>query len=181
MSRYVDDTYIKFIQEELNDIKDNLKNIKSWKKEYQAINDKEEVYQGIDISKMGYKTSSTWTLDNILIGDEARKNILESNIIKAQADIRSIERYINMLDDEQKELIESRYFVTTKKNLSFENIRKNMYCSKQKVLDLHEEAINELAYYKYQCIANALQNQDTTDLRPIKDHNRTENAVSIIA
>lgn len=159
MDRYVNEEYINFIKEELEEIKKAISDIKFCTREIQAIDDKEDLYKSMDISKMGYSTGgSTWTLDNILMSDEARKNILESNIIEAEGKIRSMRRYMTMLNDDNKKVIELRYFVENKKNLSFDKIRAVMYYSKDKVLELHKEAIKDLAYYKYQCIANASQN-----------------------
>lgn len=143
----VKEEYINRVIKILDKVKLKLININSWKKEIDLIDQKINAFSEMDIEVMGYSSGGrTFHIDDILSSDESRKNILESKILKAEYELKDFKLYVELLDDEYKNIIYKRYFVTTKKNISFEKIGLDLKQSRMTIKRLHDEAIKKLAH-----------------------------------
>lgn len=135
VKEYVDDSYIKNTENDLNEIKYHLANIKLWSKQLDAM------------------TNGSIPEDQV-----AAKN-LRDKIQNAEIYLNQMKIYIDQLDAESSELIRLRYFTMDKANLSFEKIGMRMHYAKSKIKKMNDIAIKTIAYYKYQEIGNARYNK----------------------
>lgn len=132
---------------ELDAIRDTYKNIKVWEKELKLIKDKVNAYGCNSMSDIGFKSGGkTFTLDDLLEKDEARINILESNIFYAKYKLQDLDIYISKLDEDEEMIIKEKYIENLNlKTVSYDYIAKKTNYSKTTVKRIYDRAIEKLA------------------------------------
>lgn len=135
------------IKSELDNIRKSLKNIKVWEKELKLIKDKVNAFNNVNIDNIGFKSGGkTFTLDDLLERDEARINVLESNILYARYKLSDLDIYINKLDEDEKNIITEKYLENLNlKSVSFDFIAKKTNFSKSTVKRIYDRSIEKLA------------------------------------
>lgn len=128
---YVDESYIRNTENDLNEIKYHLANIKLWSKQLEAMN------------------------NGIIQEDLTKAKQLQDKIQDAEMKLNTIKIYIDQLDAESAELIRLRYYTLDKKNMSFEKIGMRMHYVKSKIKKMNDIATKTIAYYKYQEVGDA--------------------------
>lgn len=108
----------KSMKVELNSYKIDLEYLN---KDYEGC--RGQSYSGITSSRTNSLYSS---VENELIRKEKRKERLQSKITEKEREIRKIENALELLDDEELQLVELRYFSDRMKPLSWLAIGKEM-------------------------------------------------------
>lgn len=127
----------KSMKVELNSYKIDLEYLN---KDYEGCRGKS--YSGITSSKTNSLYSS---VENELIRKEKRKERLQSKITEKEREIRKIENALALLDNEELQLVELRYFSDRMKPLSWLAIGKEMLYSDKKCRVMNGDIINKLA------------------------------------
>ena len=99
-------------------------------------------YSGITSSKTNSLYSS---VENELIRKEKRKERLQSKITEKERQIRKIENALALLDDEELQLVELRYFSDRIKPLSWLAIGKEMLTSDKRCRCIRDEVLFKLS------------------------------------
>lgn len=132
---------------ELDAIRDAFKDIKAWEKELKLVQDKVNAFgcRCID-NNMGFKSGGkTFTLDDLLAKDEARINVLESNILYAKYKLKDLDIYLSKLDEDEELIIKEKYIENLNlKTVSFDYIAKKTNYSKSTVKRIYDRAIDKL-------------------------------------
>ena len=142
--------YIKKIEDELEKLRRNIYNLKSWKIEKEVLEEKLSAYGYT--SYVGGGSSKTFTLDDIVDKDITRLNVLESNIDYTEYKLKKYEVYLNILDDLEEKIIKERYLKPNKKAISYDILGKKLKCSHTTAKRWHDSAIEKIVNYKYQSI-----------------------------
>ena len=127
----------KSMKVELNSYKIDLEYLN---KEYEGCRGKS--YSGIASSKTNSLYSS---VENELIRKEKRKERLQSKITEKEREIRKIENALALLDDEELQLVELRYFSDRMKPLSWLAIGKEMLTSGKRCRYLRDRVLFKLS------------------------------------
>ena len=143
----IDLSYIEKVEVDLNKLRKNLNKINSWKLEIQVLKEKLNSYsvQGFNT----YKSSGVVTLDDILVRDETRVNILESNLDFTNYKLNEYKAYLEILNENECEVINRRYLDITCKRTSYKQIGEDMHYSHTTVKRWNDSAIKKIAEYKY--------------------------------
>lgn len=137
----------KKVERDLNKIRKNLFEMDAWKAEIDVIKAKENLYRNVNYDITG-ASSSVITLDDILARNETKKNNLQSDIDYTEIKISEYKAAMNILNNDEKEIICKRYFVATEKSISYENLAKDLCCSKMTAMRWHDAAIKKISEYK---------------------------------
>lgn len=134
------------ILEELDAIRDTYKNIKAWEKELKLLKDKVNAYGCNCMSEIGFKSGGkTFTLDDLLAKDEARINVLESDIFYAKYKLQDLDVYLSKLDKDEELIIKEKYIGNLNlKTVSYDYIAKKTNYSKSTVKRIYDRAIKKL-------------------------------------
>lgn len=143
----VDKSLIEYAKNDLNEIKYLLANIKVWNAELELIEEGNIPHIDTDV------------------------HTLKTKIEDAESKIKQMNVYINQLDPEEAELIRLRYFTKNKKNLSFDRITKKMHYCKSKLKKMNDDAINLIAYNKYEIVGNSRYNKHENEMRTNQEQN----------
>lgn len=127
----------KSMKVELNSYKIDLEYLN---KDYEGCRGKS--YSGITSSKTNSLYSS---VENELIRKEKRKERLQSKITEKEREIRKIENALALLDDEELQLVELRYFSDRMKPLSWLAIGKEMLTSGKRCRHLRDRVLFKLS------------------------------------
>lgn len=127
----------KSMKVELNSYKIDLEYLN---KDYEGC--RGQSYSGITSSKTNSLYSS---VENELIRKEKRKERLQSKITEKERQIRKIENALALLDDEELQLVELRYFSDRMKPLSWLAIGKEMLISGKRCRYLRDRVLFKLS------------------------------------
>ena len=127
----------KSMKVELNSYKIDLEYLN---KDYEGC--RGQSYSGITSSKTNNLYSS---VENELIRKEKRKERLQSKITEKERQIRKIENALALLDDEELQLVELRYFSDRIKPLSWLAIGKEMLTSGKRCRYLRDRVLFKLS------------------------------------
>lgn len=127
----------KSMKVELNSYKIDLEYLN---KDYEGC--RGQSYSGITSSKTNSLYSS---VENELIRKEKRKERLQSKITEKERQIRKIENALALLDDEELQLVELRYFSDRMKPLSWLAIGKEMLTSDKRCRCIRDEVLFKLS------------------------------------
>lgn len=127
----------KSMKVELNSYKIDLEYLN---KDYEGC--RGQSYSGITSSKTNSLYSS---VENELIRKEKRKERLQSKITEKEREIRKIENALELLDDEELQLVELRYFSDRMKPLSWLAIGKEMLTSGKRCRYLRDRVLFKLS------------------------------------
>lgn len=127
----------KSMKVELNSYKIDLEYLN---KDYEGC--RGQSYSGITSSKTNSLYSS---VENELIRKEKRKERLQSKITEKERQIRKIENALALLDDEELQLVELRYFSDRIKPLSWLAIGKEMLTSGKRCRYLRDRVLFKLS------------------------------------
>lgn len=127
----------KSMKVELNSYKIDLEYLN---KDYEGC--RGQSYSGITSSKTNSLYSS---VENELIRKEKRKERLQSKITEKERQIRKIENALALLDDEELQLVELRYFSDRIKPLSWLAIGKEMLTSDKRCRCIRDEVLFKLS------------------------------------
>ena len=127
----------KSMKVELNSYKIDLEYLN---KDYEGC--RGQSYSGITSSKTNSLYSS---VENELIRKEKRKERLQSKITEKERQIRKIENALALLDDEELQLVELRYFSDRMKPLSWLAIGKEMLTSGKRCRYLRDRVLFKLS------------------------------------
>lgn len=127
----------KSMKVELNSYKIDLEYLN---KDYEGC--RGQSYSGITSSKTNSLYSS---VENELIRKEKRKERLQSKITEKEREIRKIENALALLDDEELQLVELRYFSDRMKPLSWLAIGKEMLTSGKRCRYLRDRVLFKLS------------------------------------
>ena len=120
--------------------------LNSYKIDLEYLNKEYEGCRGKSYSGITSKTNSIYSsVENELIKREKRKEMLQLKIIEKEREIRKIENALALLDDEELQLVELRYFSDRIKPLSWLAIGQEMLYSDKKCRVMNEDIINKLA------------------------------------
>ncbi|MBU5290006.1 hypothetical protein AALJ34_16975 [Paraclostridium bifermentans] len=135
------------VKTELTEIRNTLISIKDWEKELKLIENKVNAFTDINYENLGFKSGGkTFTLDDLLEKDEARINVLKSNIFYAKYKLNDLEIYLSPLDEDERMIIKEKYIENLKlKSPSFEFIAQRTQFSKTSVKRIYDRAIAKLA------------------------------------
>lgn len=145
--------YIKKIEKELEMLRRNIYNLKSWKIEKEVLEKKLSAYGYASYTCGG--SPKTFTLDDIVDKDITRLNTLDSNIDYTEYKIKEYYVYLNILDDLEVEIIKERYLKPNKKAISYDILGKKLKCSHTTAKRWHDSAIEKIANYKHQSVGIA--------------------------
>lgn len=127
----------KSMKVELNSYKIDLEYLN---KDYEGC--RGQSYSGITSSRTNSLYSS---VENELIRKEKRKERLQSKITEKEREIRKIENALALLDDEELQLVELRYFSDRMKPLSWLAIGKEMLTSGKRCRYLRDRVLFKLS------------------------------------
>ena len=127
----------KSMKVELNSYKIDLEYLN---KDYEGC--RGQSYSGITSSRTNSLYSS---VENELIRKEKRKERLQSKITEKEREIRKIENALELLDDEELQLVELRYFSDRMKPLSWLAIGKEMLTSGKRCRYLRDRVLFKLS------------------------------------
>lgn len=127
----------KSMKVELNSYKIDLEYLN---KDYEGC--RGQSYSGIKSSKTNSLYSS---VENELIRKEKRKERLQLKITEKEREIRKIENALELLDDEELQLVELRYFSDRIKPLSWLAIGKEMLTSDKRCRCIRDEVLFKLS------------------------------------
>lgn len=127
----------KSMKVELNSYKIDLEYLN---KDYEGC--RGQSYSGITLSKTNSLYSS---VENELIRKEKRKERLQLKITEKEREIRKIENALALLDDEELQLVELRYFSDRMKPLSWLAIGKEMLTSDKRCRCIRDEVLFKLS------------------------------------
>lgn len=127
----------KSMKVELNSYKIDLEYLN---KDYEGC--RGQSYSGITSSRTNSLYSS---VENELIKREKRKEMLQLKIIEKERQIRKIENALALLDDEELQLVELRYFSDRMKPLSWLAIGKEMLTSGKRCRYLRDRVLFKLS------------------------------------
>ena len=127
----------KSMKVELNSYKIDLEYLN---KDYEGC--RGQSYSGITSSRTNSLYSS---VENELIRKEKRKERLQSKITEKERQIRKIENALALLDDEELQLVELRYFSDRMKPLSWLAIGKEMLTSGKRCRYLRDRVLFKLS------------------------------------
>lgn len=127
----------KSMKVELNSYKIDLEYLN---KDYEGC--RGQSYSGITSSRTNSLYSSA---ENELIRKEKRKERLQSKITEKEREIRKIENAFELLDDEELQLVELRYFSDRMKPLSWLAIGKEMLTSGKRCRYLRDRVLFKLS------------------------------------
>lgn len=145
--------YFYKVQKDLEYLGKNLKLIPGWKIEVEVITQKMSAYRNGSIPfPMGFASNKTIKIDDILEMDEARINFLKSNIENTEFELNIYKPYIELLNDNEKEVINRKYLDVKNQRTSYEKIGENMNCGARTVKRWHDSAIEKIADYMYKYI-----------------------------
>lgn len=143
----IDLSYIEKVEVDLDKLRKNLNKINSWKLEIQVLKEKLNSYSSPDFST--YKSSGVVTLDDILVRDETRINILESNLDFTNYKLNEYKAYLEILNENECEVINRRYLDITCKRTSYKHIGEDIHYSHTTVKRWKDSAIKKIAEHKY--------------------------------
>lgn len=144
----IEEKYIKEVKKELENLKKNLCNIKSWNEEIELIKSKINSYNE---NTLGFKSGGrTFDLNSIIEKDEAKINILKSQINHTEYKLKKVKIYMNSLNEEESKLIELKYLDKDIDTISFAALGAIMSCSKATAKRTYDNAIGKIVKYKYE-------------------------------
>ncbi|MEF9991346.1 MAG: hypothetical protein RR657_01575 [Peptostreptococcaceae bacterium] len=144
----IEEKYIKEVKKELENLKKNLGNIKSWNEEIELIKSKINSYNE---NTLGFKNGGrTFDLNSIIEKDEAKINILKSQINHTEYKLKKVKIYMNSLNEEESKLIELKYLDKDIDTISFAALGAIMSCSKATAKRTYDNAIGKIVKYKYE-------------------------------
>ncbi|GAA0103261.1 hypothetical protein UT300012_39780 [Paraclostridium bifermentans] len=141
----INNVTINNVESELKTIKKNILKLKAWEKEIEVIESKLNSY--IE-NKLGFKSQGSFDLSKIIENDQARMNILKSNIEYTVYSIEKIKSCMICLESEEKKVIELKYLDSDMKSISLRAIGGILNCSKDAVNKLLKSAIAKIVEYK---------------------------------
>ena len=120
--------------------------LNSYKIDLEYLNKEYEGCRGKSYSNITSKTNSiSSSVENELIKKEKRKEMLQLKITEKERQIRKIENALALLDDEELQLVELRYFSDRMKPLSWLAIGQEMLYSDKKCRIMNKDIVNKLA------------------------------------
>ena len=135
-----------YVEGKLYNFKSMKVELNSYKIDLEYLNKDYEGCRGKSYSGITSKTNSLYSsVENELIRKEKRKERLQLKIIEKEREIRKIENALALLDDEELQLVELRYFSDRMKPLSWLAIGQEMLYSDKKCRVMNEDIINKLA------------------------------------
>lgn len=137
---------IKKTQSDLEKLRENLKDLPGWKAEIKVIDEKMSAFKDINFSELGYKTGGkSFTIEDLLAKDETKRNGLEAKVIQTEYNLKEIETFICILDENEQNVIRERYINNLNLSNSYDNLAKRLTFSKSSVFRIHNEAIEKIA------------------------------------
>lgn len=120
--------------------------LNSYKIDLEYLNKEYEGCRGKSYSSITSKTNSLYSsVENELIRKEKRKERLQSKITEKEREIRKIENALALLDNEELQLVELRYFSDRIKLLSWSAIGKEMLTSGKRCRYLRDRVLFKLS------------------------------------
>ena len=136
-----------YVEGKLYNFKSMKVELNSYKIDLEYLNKDYECCRGQSYS--GIKSSKTNSLyssvENELIRKEKRKERLQLKITEKEREIRKIENALALLDDEELQLVELRYFSDRIKPLSWLAIGKEMLTSGKRCRYLRDRVLFKLS------------------------------------
>lgn len=139
--------YIKKIEKELEKLRRNIYNMKSWQIEKKVLEEKLSAYGYT--SYIGGGSHKTFTLDDIVDKDITRLNTLESNIDYTEYKLKEYEAAILILNNDEKEVIIKRYLYKGNNRKSYREIADDLKCSHTTIQRWHDSALEKIYNHKY--------------------------------
>lgn len=137
---------IKKTQNDLEKIRENLKDLPGWKAEIKVIDEKMSAFKDISFSEIGYKIGGkSFTIEDLLVKDETKRNSLEAKVLHTEYNLKEIETFICILDENEQKVIRERYINNLNLSNSYDNLAKRLTFSKTSVFRIHNEAIEKIA------------------------------------
>lgn len=136
-----------YVEGKLYNFKSMKVELNSYKIDLEYLNKDYEGCRGQSSSGItSSKTNSLYSsVENELIRKEKRKERLQSKITEKERQIRKIENALALLDDEELQLVELRYFSDRIKPLSWLAIGKEMLTSDKRCRCIRDEVLFKLS------------------------------------
>lgn len=133
-------------QKDLEKLRENLKDLPGWKAEIKVIDEKMSAFKDINFNEIGYKTGGkSFTIEDLLLKDETKRNSLEAKVLHTEYNLKEIETFICILDENEQKVIEERYINNLNLSNSFDNIAKRLSFSRTSAKRIHDKAIRNIA------------------------------------
>lgn len=135
-----------YVEGKLYNFKSMKVELNSYKIDLEYLNKEYEGCRGKSYSGITSKTNSIYSsVENELIRKEKRKERLQLKITEKEREIRKIENALALLDDEELQLVELRYFSDRIKPLSWLAIGKEMLTSGKRCRYLRDRVLFKLS------------------------------------
>ena len=153
LSMNIKKDYIEKTKEYLIDLRKKINRKNMLKEEIKILKERQSLNNGIDLSQLGIKSSSsTKDISDLIVTCDTKITIKETEIDKIDHDLRMYELYSRELEEETKKIIDLRY-LENKKLKAFTKIAKEVKFGKSTVATKHDEGIEMLAFYIFGDIA----------------------------
>lgn len=117
--------------------------------EIKLLKERQSLNGGINFNELDIKSRpGTKDISDMIISYDTQITSKEVQIDKIDHDIRMYELYSRELDSIEKKILSLRY-LENKKKKSFISIAEKVKYSKSSVANMHDEAIEKLAFYIY--------------------------------
>lgn len=137
---------IKKTQNDLEKLRINLIHLPGWKSEIKVIDEKMSAFKDINFSEIGYKTGGkSFTIEDLLAKDETKRNSLEAKVLHTEYNLKEVETFICILDENEQKVIRERYINNLNLSNSYDNLAKRLTFSKTSVKRIHDKAIEKIA------------------------------------
>lgn len=136
-------------KEYLEDLRKKINRKNMLNDEIKLLKERQSLNGGINFSELDIKSRpGTKDISDMIISYDTQITSKEVQIDKIDHDIRMYELYSRELDSIEKKILNLRY-LENKKKKSFISIAEKVKYSKSSVANMHDEAIEKLAFYIY--------------------------------
>ncbi|WGX77556.1 hypothetical protein QJS64_20305 (plasmid) [Paraclostridium bifermentans] len=136
-------------KEYLKDLRKKINRKNMLNDEIKLLKERQSLNGGINFNELDIKSRpGTKDISDMIISYDTQITSKEVQIDKIDHDIRMYELYSRELDSIEKKILSLRY-LENKKKKSFISIAEKVKYSKSSVANMHDEAIEKLAFYIY--------------------------------
>lgn len=136
-------------KEYLEDLRKKINRKNMISDEIKLLKERQSLNGGINFSELGIRSQpGTKDISDMIISYDTQITSKEVQIDRIDHDIRMYELYSRELDSIEKKILNLRY-LENKKKKSFASISEKVKYSKSSVANIHDSAIDKLAFYIY--------------------------------
>lgn len=133
----------------MEDLRKKINRKNMLKDEIKILKSRQRTNGGIDFSELDIKSSpGTKDISDLIITCDTQITLREAQIDNIEHDIRMYELYSRDLKSTESKILNLRY-LESKKKKSFATIGEKVKYSRSSVANIHDEAIEKLAFYIY--------------------------------